>query len=249
MKKKGILLLSICMILTAGCGGSLPDLTEEEMGSVSEYAAITLLKYDANSKSRLVDLSRIPEEPVVVPEEQNEPETNAGEQESSESNPEDTQEETEQTIIDRTENADGTVAAQSLEEFMGLPEGVSLSYTGYTVTQSYPEEDASYLSLEASEGKKLMVLHFEIKNQSGTDQQIRFIEQHNSYRVTVNESYTRSALTTILDNDLSTFAETLADGTAGDMVLLIEIDSEMENQIDSVTLNFKNEQKTYTIQE
>ena len=37
------------------CGNEIPDLTEAESQRVGEYAAVTLLKYDANHRSRLVD--------------------------------------------------------------------------------------------------------------------------------------------------------------------------------------------------
>ena len=37
------------------CGNEIPDLTEEESQRIGEYAAVTLLKYDANNRSRLVD--------------------------------------------------------------------------------------------------------------------------------------------------------------------------------------------------
>ena len=56
-KKKivcGALLCVMALGMTA-CGNEIPDLTEEESQRVGEYAAVTLLKYDANHRSRLVD--------------------------------------------------------------------------------------------------------------------------------------------------------------------------------------------------
>ena len=37
------------------CGNEIPDLTEAESQRVGEYAAVTLLKYDATLRSRLAD--------------------------------------------------------------------------------------------------------------------------------------------------------------------------------------------------
>ena len=56
-KKKivcGALLCVMALGMTA-CGNEIPDLTEAESQRVGEYAAVTLLKYDANNRSRLVD--------------------------------------------------------------------------------------------------------------------------------------------------------------------------------------------------
>ena len=50
----GALLCAMMLSMTA-CGNEIPDLTEEESQRIGEYAAVTLLKYDANNRSRLVD--------------------------------------------------------------------------------------------------------------------------------------------------------------------------------------------------
>lgn len=50
----GALLCTMMLSMTA-CGNEIPNLTEEESQRVGEYAAVTLLKYDANNRSRLVD--------------------------------------------------------------------------------------------------------------------------------------------------------------------------------------------------
>ena len=50
----GALLCVMALGMTA-CGNEIPDLTEAESQRVGEYAAVTLLKYDANHRSRLVD--------------------------------------------------------------------------------------------------------------------------------------------------------------------------------------------------
>lgn len=235
MKKKMKILLAaggVAALLT-GCSSSLPDMTEDQVDAIGEYAAVTLLKYDANSKSRLVDLAVLEkaEEPQQLPQVQL-PDNDAKEPEKQ------------QVVIDNTGNG-GVTAASSLEEFMGLPDGMTLTYIGYDIVQSYQEEGDVYFALEASAGKQLLVLSFYLNNQTGAEQPMRLIDQHNSYRVTVNEDYTRTALTTMLNNDLSTYIETLSDGTGRQLVLLYEIDPV---QVDTITLKFKNTEATYTMQ-
>ena len=67
MKKKGFaLLITICMIFgLSACGENvIPEMTDEELQAVGEYAAITLMKYDANQRSRLVDIALLEEEEI-----------------------------------------------------------------------------------------------------------------------------------------------------------------------------------------
>jgi len=209
------------------------------VSTVGEYAAITLLKYDANAKSRLVDLSMLEEQPIqetapVIEE----PDTSQQQKDK----------EQEQTVIDKTGGQNSIPVAESMEKFLNLPAGVSLAYSGYEVAQSYREEGDLYFALEASAGKQLLILSFDLMNQSGTDQNIRLIDQHNSYRISVNSDYTRTALTTMLDNDMTTFMGDIKAGAERKLVLLIEIDPVQIPQVDSLSLQFKNSEMTYALQ-
>jgi hypothetical protein len=239
MKKKLVAVLSVVVLSLTGCGGVMPNMTDEQAEAIGEYAAITLLKYDANSRSRLVDVSQIQEEASsqedsALPEQTQEPTQN-----------QDTQTSSETPVVDLTET--GEAAANSMEEFLELPEGVSLSYNGYELSQSY-QEDNAYFALEASEGKVLLALDFLMSNDSGAEQEINLLERRDVYRVTVNGSYTRTALTTMLDNDLSTYEGTLPAGAQTQVVLLIELDEGQTETIDTISLNLKNASETYTIQ-
>ena len=230
--------VGVCAVMLAGCGNVLPEMSDSEMDAISEYAAITMLKYDANSKSRLVDWNNLPEpkeeKPVIL-----EPEVPV--QESTEE-PQASQGQDGAT----SQEAEGAAEASSIEEFLELPAGVGVSYVGYDVMQSYQQEDDLYFALEASAGKKLLVLSFDLQNLSGEDQNIRMIDKDNNYRITVNDSYTRTALTTMLDNDLSTFMGNVAVGESRRVVLLMEIDMDQVPQVDQILLKLKNDQTSFT---
>ena len=238
MKKNGMALLCAAALLMTGCGVVMPDMTDEQVDLIGEYAAITLLKYDANSRSRLVDLSLV--------EEKAEPETPAVQESESvqESVPEESSGVPDTPVIDNRNPGNG--GTDSAESVLGLPEGMSVEYTGYEICQSYQGE-SQYFSLEASEGKQLLVLCFDLKNASGEGQDIDLLSSRSSYRVTVNGSYTRSALTTMLDNDLSTYMGTVAGNGTQKVVLLIEVDAEQADNLETISLQLKNEQKTCTI--
>lgn len=240
MRKRKIALVCVAALLMTGCGATLPEMTDEQVNVIGEYAAITLLKYDANSRSRLVDLSQIeekedpilPVEPESLPTEDEQPENPAT------------------PVIDHRgeEYLEDYVGADSVESFLELPEGISVIYSGYETCQSYEEEGSLYLALEASEGKELLVLHFTLQNTSGANQEIDLIGRRDNYRVTINGSYTRAALTTMLTTDLSTYMGTVPAGGTEEVVLLVEIDPEQVPSAETISLNLKNDSKTYTIQ-
>lgn len=243
MKKRIVAIMSTAVLLLSGCGSSFPQLSDEEAKAVGEYAAITLLKYDANSRSRLVDLSQVEDEPetegnqgiVTIPEEVVPEEPKVEESQTPE-------------IQESVADVDTDMVAESIEEFLELPEGISVAFTGYELCQSYQEEGSLYFTLEASSGKTLLVTKFVMQNSSPEAKQIDLLQRKDNYRITVNGTYSRTALTTMLSNDMTTYKGSLAVGALQEVVLVIEVDSEMAQDVQSISLNLKNESKIYTIQ-
>lgn len=240
MRKRGIALACAAVLLMTGCGAILPEMTDEESNLIGEYAAITLLKYDANSRSRLVDLTQVEEKTEA--DVSSVPETPSPEESPTQQAPDisDTP-----VIDNRDENNYGT---DSVESFLELPEGVSVVYTGYQLCQSYPEEENRYFALDAAEGKELLVLCFSLQNNSGTTHELNLMERRDNYKLTINGNYSKTALPTMLINDLAAYKGTIPDGGAEEVVLVIEIEPEQVSTVETIALRLKNESKTSTIQ-
>lgn len=243
MKKKMVAaaMAALLCLGTTGCGeNTIPNLTENELQMIGEYTAVTLMKYDANRRSRLVELPQeqeSAENPQEIPETEEtlqEPEVPSG------------MGETEDTpVIDRTDDAE----SGSMEEVLALPEGISVSYAGLEVCDVYPNaEEQGYFVLRATEGKKLLILRFSLFNGSGQEQTADIASQPAEFRVTVNESYTRNALPSLLLDDLAAFRDTLPAGETREAVLVIEVGEQSGEEIGTVSLKLKNDAKTYTIQ-
>ncbi len=251
MRKNGLRLGAACaaLVLTmTGCGNQIPDLTEEEMQMVGEYAAITLLKYDANHRSRLVDAALVETEEAEKDEELTEetPETKTEELKSEET-PESTPV-VETPVID-AEEVPVSAAEAEVATFYDLPENVEITYKGYEISTSYPSDSANgYLTVEAEQGKKLLILQFDISNGTAAEQAVDLFSSTAVYQVNVNGIYEQNALTTMLMNDMSTLVTTIPANGSQEVVLVVEIEEDMADSISTITLNMKNEPNTYTIQ-
>lgn len=235
MKKRLLILEAAAVLLFGGCGMSLPDMTNEQAAAIGEYAAISLLKHDANSRSRLVELPQTEE-------------SKGAEEDAGENTPAPEPDFVDTTVIDITEVKENVNEAESIESFLDWAAGMTVSYVGEEVCQSYSEEGNDYFVLEASPGKSLLVLKFQISNGSGSGQQIDMLHRKDTYRITVNESYSRTALTTMLSNDMSTYLGTIEQGETKEVVLLIEIEAEQAEALSSISLNLKNDTKVYSTQ-
>ena len=236
----GALLCTMMLSMTA-CGNEIPDLTEEESQRIGEYAAVTLLKYDANNRSRLVD----PE--MVIAKLEKEAAREAAKAAQEEEKAEETGNTGTTEVTMPTAQEDITA---SMEDFFGLPEGVDITYEDYMVADSYPEDGAKdeYFALDASAGKKLLVLRFHLTNGTEQEETIDLLNTNSRYIVTVNDSIRANALTTMLPNDMSTYEETLEPGQDQELVLLLEVNEDVAGAVQAIALRLKNASNEYTIQ-
>lgn len=233
MNKKIIagLVAVISALCFTGCGeNQIPDLTDEQMQMVGEFTAITMLRYDAKHRSRLVDYTSLLESP--------EPETKP--------EPEPTREPAGMDPVDDTpvigaNSQTGTNAG--LEGTLEFPEGVSVTFIGQALYDSYPETEDGF-AITATRGKELLVLRFSISNATAQDQTFDLLTMEPEFRVTVNGDYSRTALFTGLENDFVTFRKTIPAGESTTAELVIEVDTEMADHITSISLKVKNGSKT-----
>lgn len=240
MRKRFVAILAagVMILGLTGCGmDRIPEMTDEQMQLLGEYAAITMMKYDADNRSRLVDYSKMIAEP--------EPET------TPEPEPQESQEPAGMDPVDDTPIEGGPAGGNSagpysMEEALGLPEGVSIVYMEASLYDTYPEEGS--FTITASAGKQLLVLEFVIINASEREQPIDILILEPEFRVTVNEDYTRRAMLTMLDEDLSVYQGTIPSMGSASTVLVLEVDDERAASLSSISLSLKNGSETYSIQ-
>ncbi|MBS7339393.1 MAG: hypothetical protein KIH00_04005 [Lachnospiraceae bacterium] len=245
MKKSWIRVLAVAIVgcCLTGCGNRIPDMTEQQQDLVVEYAASELLKYDTNYQSKLTVLKLEPE-----PEEiQNEsPEENEVVEEEQNTNPEESVTNDSITIIDNTGEAESQNI--SIESFLNL-DGVEIAYDGYETVSSYPETKAGdevYFYMSATEGSKLLVLKFLVKNISGEELELDMTKGQTRYKVNI-DGMEENTLTTMLLDDMAYYSGTLAAGESVELVLVCEVPDEKATEIGTLQLKMKNVDNSATI--
>ncbi|NLL77909.1 MAG: hypothetical protein GX235_11800 [Clostridiales bacterium] len=224
-KKIGIVVVAVMSLMLTACGESVPEMTEEENSQVVEYAAGLLLKYDQNYETRLVE-----EDSEAETEETKNVEVKKDAQKPEEETP----------TVSADVNTSYVEQNKSVEDFYGV-KGVEAKYIGYDLKEIYPDEnveEATY-AVSAENGYKLLVLNFEIKNTTGQALDINMASAGGRFKISVNGAEPEYALTTILLNDLSSFAGTLEAGETKNLVLVGEVPLEEVDSISSVVLVMK----------
>lgn len=250
MKLKRLILAAMAMALvlgTSGCGeNQIPEITDDQARAIGEFVAFTMMKYDTGHRSRLMDLS---ESAYVSGSQPPQPSaTNAPEEEEpSGMGPVD-----DTPVVDSSDTGIGGGNTYSMEEAMGLPEGVTITFRGQTVCDSYPNDSdsmAGTISVDAASGKKLLVLQFGLTNTTEQKIAVDLSSSEARYRVTVNGDHARWTLTTAgLPDDMASFRDTLPAGGSAEVVLIVEVEESAAAEISSISLGVKNESKIYTIQ-
>lgn len=238
MKKRGCLLVMVLVVtMLTGCASELttiPDMTRQQRQEISEYAVELLLKYDKDSQSRLVDLSVFEDEVEDIPEDV------LSKDEPGMDPVEDTP-----TI----EIEDNPVIEQiSLEELLHLPETISIKYLDYLLTDIYPANVDEFYQVEAGIGKKLLILKFELSNTGVDPKTVNMIGKDFQYRVKINDDKEKlTVLTFTLEDELSTYMDTLISGQSVELVLVAEFDEADVADVNSLHLSVVTKDKRDTV--
>lgn len=254
MKKGKILgVLAMTIMLLTGCADAMPELTREESDMIAEYAAGLLLKYSSTYNYRLLDEKTIEEMLQAIALEQELLEASMQEQfteeESTETegtetaNPEaegESEPQPEENVPIVTEDLDADLA-----QVLGL-EGISMQYQSYGVYDSYPESGKGF-SVDADQGKTLLVVRFDIENVEGEEIYCNLFDLSLKIRFRVN-GVSKSALTTMLPNDIGSYMETIPAGETREIVAVAEIDSISMEEIDALEMQISDSFGSCTLQ-
>jgi len=231
-----IIIIAVSMF---GCGDPELNLTEEEEQKIVGYAADVMLKYDSDHGSRLVDTSAARELDARV-EALKELNAQLAEQEAAEQENESSENASDGNGTKEPSQKYPPEGEQDIAAALGL-DGFSVSYRGYEVCRSYPYDGSSeeFFAMDATAGKQLVVFHFDVANMSDAEAQCDILDSYPIFRIIVNDNDRVNALTTMLENDLSTVDDVFSPGEVRDTVVVLETAPGFESGIDSLSLLMK----------
>lgn len=243
MKRRTIsaLLITATAGLLGGCGASLPNLTEEEYAMVAEFAAGELMKYNKLNEGRIVSDKTIDEQLAkeaqfkqnteeylkkVAQEEKEEKKEDAGDGGGSDAS---------NTKADMTASAD-------IASFVGM-NPITVTYNGMEVCDSYPQSSVEeyYFAMDATEGKKLVILKFQMSNQTDADAEADVLGSGTGFWVSLNGKDGVSILATMLTNDFASYKGTIAAGETQEAVLALELPEAEAAEITNISLIMRND--------
>lgn len=232
--KTGIIIGMICCLLT-GCGNEIPELTEEEASLIATYATDTLLGFNKESASRLIDTeaetARLEElaEKVAQLKKVQEIEEEEEEKEAAESSAGKTGAET-AAVSERVENIAG---------FIGL-DGFQVSFDGYEIKKSYTADETDEWEpvFDASSGKNLLIVKLKVTNISGAPAVADVLSKQMLFSIKSDAGINSMALMTMLLNDFSNAKDEIDAGGSKQYVLITEIDENI-SEVGSLSLQMK----------
>ena len=209
MKRKILVVSIVYMLLTmVGCVEAI-DLDESQQDKFVGYAVYSVLEHDKNYMVGLNEVETVVEEEPTVNQEIETPSKENTEKPTTDS--------------DKPSVETPSVVTTTMERALGV-DGVSVTYTGVTVGDVYPEvSDTPAFVLKAFTGNKLVVLKFDVTNKTSKDINLDIASKNLTIKGTFNKSIKTIAQVTLLPEALNKFKETIPAGKTVQTVLVFEM--------------------------
>lgn len=248
-------MLSGCIIPT------LPEMTEEQEKLITEYAAGLLLKYDtAGGRGLMTDeqLEEAEKEETLRKEREENSKKLAEEYLAKTAEAEKHKKEEKAKEKDKNKNeanssestspSNFNIKSSEIGSFLGLEDGLKVSYTGLEKMSTYPNDGGSNVfAVDAAQGSELVVVHINILNDSGNDISLDMFKQDYIYQLELSDGQRIDNSRTLLLNDFSMYKDTIASGEQTDTILIFETKEGTDTS--SAKLAFKKGKETGSVVE
>lgn len=241
MKKGKVLgLFVMSAMLLTGCVDSMPELTAEQSEMVAEYAAGLILKYSPKYDYKIVSEEEVAAAKAAMQEtdetaaggetETQQTQTETTDNPVSSGSQEESPAETEETVVaEVVSSADIDLVAE-----LGIDD-VIIRYQSFELCDSYPQDNTGFC-VDAAQGKKLLVIHFDVEGSQEEDVDCSFFEYGLGIRMRINDAGSVPALNTMIPNDLISFMDVVPAGETVDTVVVAEVEETTEQEIQTLTL-------------
>lgn len=220
-------MMVLLLVLLCGCGDE-SSLTEEENDLIAHYAANQVLQHNPEYEERLATTEQASGDDAATTTQTPETATTQDVQTA----------ETDTSAAVQTEATTENVSY--VTDVSGLYENLNLNviYAGYTIARQYTDKNTSSLAVEASDGKRLLIVKLDIKNTSRETLQVDMLNQNYQYSLHTDTDVVEPMLT-MLDDDFTVYTGKLKAGASRKTVILFEIPKEAEKPL-NYTLEVSN---------
>lgn len=214
MKRFKLIAVLLLLVTLTGCMQKY-DYSDEQTDAAAEYMAGLILRYDKDYKNSLMTLDEI-----------------ASKEESEKASvtpaPNAAQNSVDGQAVLATNPTTSPEQEYTLSDVIN-EKGFDLSYTGYTVADSYPEDTAdAYFSISAREGNQLVVLSFQLKNKLDKKNTLNLTKANISYQLDVNVGTIYEPPFALLENNLKLIDITLKKKEEKTVILIFEVKKNVE---------------------
>lgn len=231
--------ISILAVLLTGCTNAIPDMSDEHLQMVEEYAAQLLLEYHAGYEASVLTEEEIAEEEAdlirraeILAQIQAEREQDMAEAEND----------ADGAAGEGDGNGEAEVVPEVLytdiDEFFGLTD-LEINFESIEVCRSYPTDtvDNDWQGMAMATGNNMLVaFEFSVANVSGSDYTLDMAQLDAGFALVINDEMTKSPLTTMLFNDFCMYRGVIPAGESITNVMLIELSEEDAAAITDVNL-------------
>lgn len=245
MKKQFTLsAIILSTVMLGGCAlpiPQLPEMTEEQEGLVTEYAAGLLLKYSPTYENQVLSDEQLAEAEAKEAVERAREEHTKQLAEEYLAKAETKKKNDEAKGKDKNKSGESEPKAPDeevvgdLADFYGMTD-FDITCQGYEVTKSY--SDGGFMSIEADAGKDLCVVSFDITNTSSDAVECDFFDMGLKFNAKVNDGKKVNNEATLLLDDLAMYKDTIDSQSSVHTVLLFQIPE--ETQVETLNIYMKN---------
>lgn len=226
--KASVIPLTAAALMLGGCGSSV-KVTSEQNDLIAEYIGGTLMKYSYENEWKYIKVND-----NITNFERPTGSAATGSQQTTQSGQKATQSATQHGQKPTSSATTGSMS--DLAAAMNL-DGITISYSGYTLGKNYPEESDT-LSVRAISGKNIVAVEFNLKNTTGSNIVCNTAPLGVVMKLSVNGGAGVAEYATMLKNDLNTLSDvTIAPGEDYKAVVLFMISEKNAEEVSSLTLS------------
>lgn len=230
MKKKLSMISAFLMFSTLISGCSLKSqYSEDDYDIVATYIAHAVIKNDKNMAYKLIDAPKEEQEDNDIKEEIPKEEDKQEKDTDEEKEPPKKE--------DNVQKEDEKVSAK-LSQVLGCSDDISIQYKANSIVDEYSSES---FTIEPSDGKKLLIIKFNIANNSSDNIDVNLIPTGIKYLVNVNGEDAKPLMTAI-PNDIFFYSNQIKAGKKKEAVLVFEVTNK---SIDTLELSISSERGEY----